>query len=255
MLNGLYVATSGMLMQQKRVDLISNNLANASSNGYKKEAATFNQYKPKVDSSYPENVIRNSDYNQTINSTVKLDKVFTDFSSGNIRNTGNKLDLALDSKNTFFAVDTPFGVRFTRDGNFEVDNEGFLVNQNGYRVMGQNPGADQGILMPEGDFTVSPEGEIYSEGVVQDQVYVAEFDDTQNLQKIGKNLYTAVNTLPADAENPNIMQGSVEGSNVNVMKEMVSMIEAQRGYETYQKVIQTMDELNQQAATTIGRLS
>jgi len=255
MLNGLYVATSGMLMQEKRVDVITNNLANANTTGYKKDSPTFSLYRPKVDGEYPENVIRNSTYNKTINSTVKLEDIYTDFSVGGIKETGNDLDLALESKNTFFAVDTPYGIRFTRDGNFEVDNEGFLVNQDGFRVLGQNPEADQGIVVPEENFSITPNGEIFVNGIMQDQIYVAEFQDTQNLQKTGRNLYVAVNTLPVDAENPRIVQGAVEGSNINVMKEMVSMIEAQRGYETYQKVVQTMDELNQQAASTIGRLS
>jgi flagellar basal-body rod protein FlgG len=235
--------------------MISNNLANASTNGYKKETPTFSLYKPKVDGGYPETVIRNSTYNKTINSTVKLENIYTDFSVGSIRETGNELDLALESKNTFFVVDTPYGIRFTRDGNFEIDNEGFLVNQDGFRVLGQNPENDQGIMIPEENFSITPNGEIFANGIMQDQIYIAEFDDTQNLQKVGRNLYTAVNTLPNDAGNPQIIQGAIEGSNINVMKEMVSMIDAQRGYETYQKVVQTMDELNQQAASTIGRLS
>jgi len=103
MLNGLYVATSGMLMQQKVVDSISNNLANMHTNGYKQDGYTFKNYLVKG-KEYPETIIRDSLYNKTINQVVQLDKNFVDFSTGDIKQTGNKFDMALGNPNAFLLL-------------------------------------------------------------------------------------------------------------------------------------------------------
>jgi len=118
MLNGLYVATSGLVAQENRVNLISNNLSNINTTGYKKDKSVFTMYLPQ-DKRYPQNIIRDTVYNKSINSVVRLDDIYSDFQIGTLKETGNTFDLALENENAFFVLDTPFGLRFTRDGNFQ----------------------------------------------------------------------------------------------------------------------------------------
>ncbi len=140
MQNGLYVATSGLLMQEKRVEVISNNISNINTNGFKKELAVFSDYRP-VDKRYPQNWIQKTLYNRTINSSVKLDDNPTDFEMGHLKLTENKFDLALQDPSCFFAVETPWGMRYTRDGEFTLNSDGELVTNQGFNLVDRGTGA------------------------------------------------------------------------------------------------------------------
>jgi len=251
MLNGLYVAASGMMMQEKIVNNVANNLANVHTNGYKKDGFTFRNYIAKA-KEYPEDIIRGSLYNQTINRTVQLDKNYLDLSLGDVHQTGNKFDLALGNKDAFFVVDTPFGIRYTRDGAFTLNSNNELVNSSGYKLLSTN---NQPIVINGRDVVFLSSGEIMVDGVQVDSLNIASFDDLERLQKVGRNLFAAIDTLPNEVVDPVLMQGYLEKSNVNAVSEMVKMIEANRGFETYQKVIQTIDQLNDKASNEIGRIA
>ncbi len=251
MLNGLYVAASGMMMQEKIVNNIANNLANVHTNGYKKDGFTFKNYIARA-KEFPEDIIRGSIYNQTINRTVQLDKNYLDLSVGDIHQTGNKFDLALGNKDAFFVVDTPYGIRFTRDGAFSLNNNNELVNSSGYRVLSTNM---QPVVINGNNVAFLANGEVLLDGVQVDQLNIASFEDTTRLQKVGRNLFAAIDILPQEAQDPTLMQGYIEGSNVNAVQEMVKMIEANRGFETYQKLIQTIDQLNDKASNELGRIA
>jgi flagellar basal-body rod protein FlgG len=253
MLNGLYVAASGMLQMEKKLDVISNNLANINTAGFKMDTPTFDQYLKK-ENEFPYDAIRDSRYNQTINAVSKLSEIYTDFSAGNIRQTGNKFDFALNNKDVFFAVDTPFGIRFTRAGNFTIDSDGYLVTQQGYKVLSRNVENNEGIRIPNGNVEVLSNGNITVDGAVLDTLYLVEFEDKTKLQKIGYNLFAAIDTLPVESENPKLMQGYVEESNINPVREMVNMIGTHRAFETYQRVIRTIDTLNERAANELGKI-
>jgi flagellar basal-body rod protein FlgG len=156
MINGLYTATSGMAMQQKRLDVISQNLANLNTIGHKKEVPVFAEYIANA-SENPDDIIRNSDYNQMINSTVRLYDIQTSFEQGYLKETANNMDMALTNPNAFFAVDTPFGIRFTRNGEFTVNDQNELTTMEGYKVV-SNMDSMQPVQMVEGatiteDFT------------------------------------------------------------------------------------------------------
>jgi len=251
MLNGIYTATSGLAMQHKRVEVIANNLANINTIGHKKEIPVFSEYIANA-GDHPDDMIRNSDYNKMINSTVRMHDVQTSFAQGHMRETGDRYDFALTQENTFFAVDTPFGMRFTRDGSFVVDEEGELATKDGYKVL-SNLSTPQYIQIPQGqDFIFGDNGDILVNGAPINQMAIAEFEDVKNLQKVGRNIYTAVDAIPEDAEDPKMAQGYLEGSNVNPIQEMVRMIDASRGFETYQKMVQTIDELNNKAVNEVG---
>ncbi len=146
MQNGLYTATSGLLMQQNRVDSISNNLANMNTNGYKRDRAVFSVYRPE-DKRYPQNFIRESHYNKTINTAVLLHENSANFEMGHIKETGNKFDFAIQQDNAFFAIDTPWGIRYTKDGAFTINDNGELVTAEGYRVMSRNAEGTANIVV------------------------------------------------------------------------------------------------------------
>jgi flagellar basal-body rod protein FlgF len=252
MLNGLYVATSGLMMQNRRVENIANNLANVNTTGYKKDVPVFTEYFP-VEKDFPQNFIRTTDYNKAMNSTVKQADNKTDFSMGHLKETGRSMDFALSDPNTFFVVDTPFGIRYTRDGAFIINENRELVTSDGYPVLSNtNDAAPQPVLVPE-EFFVSETGEILVDGEAIEQFGIAYFENTENLQKVGHNLYAAVGVEPEQAENPGLLQGYLEGSNINAVLEMVRMIDAMRSFETYQKVIQTIDGINGTVINTVGK--
>ena len=255
MLNGLYVATSGLVAQENRVNLISNNLSNINTTGYKKDKSVFTMYLPQ-DKRYPQNIIRDTVYNKSINSVVRLDDIYFDFQIGTLKETGNTFDLALENENAFFVLDTPFGLRFTRDGNFSINQDGVLVNKDGFRVLPVNYTENQEIQIPrDAQVTFSENGEILIDNLLQNQLYIVTFNDLHNLQKVGRNMYQAKEMLPEEVNNPGLKQGFLETSNINPVSEMVEMIEALRSFESYQKAIQLLDGVNDLASNRLGRIA
>lgn len=255
MLNGLYVATSGLVAQENRVNLISNNLSNINTTGYKKDKSVFTMYLPQ-DKRYPQNIIRDTVYNKSINSVVRLDDIYSDFQIGTLKETGNTFDLALENENAFFVLDTPFGLRFTRDGNFSINQDGVLVNKDGFRVLPVNYTENQEIQIPrDAQVTFSENGEILIDNLLQNQLYIVTFNDLHNLQKVGRNMYQAKEMLPEEVNNPGLKQGFLETSNINPVSEMVEMIEALRSFESYQKAIQLLDGVNDLASNRLGRIA
>ena len=171
---------------------------------------------------------------------------------GPIKETGNKFDFAIQQENAFFAIDTPWGVRYTRDGSFTLNDNGELVTAEGFKVMSRNAQGTANIQVDQNArFEVDKTGTVYANGIAGDQLMIVEFDDVRQLQKVGRNQFAAVDIEPIDADNAGIRQGYVEGANVDPIAEMVHMIEASRGYEMYAKVVQTHDEISQKSATQI----
>lgn len=249
MLNSLYTATSGLAMQQKRMDVIASNLANLNTIGHKKEVAVFSEYIANP-SETPDDFIRNSDYNKMINSTVRMDDIKVSFEQGYLRETGNKMDMALTDPNAFFAVDTPFGVRFTRNGEFMLNDQRELITTEGYKVL-SNMDSLQPVTLQD-DSIITEDGSILIDGARVGGIELVQFADTANLQKTGKNMFVAIDTLPEASEKPGLMTGYVEGSNVNPIDEMVRMIEASRGFESYSKIIQSIQEMDDKAVNQVG---
>jgi flagellar basal-body rod protein FlgG len=255
MVRGLYTAATGMNLQAKRLDVISNDLANANTIGYKKDVAVAASF-PEVLTSRlndSQNNVNNSGPMGVMTLGVNLDQIYTQFAQGSLRQSTSQTDFAIEGDG-FFTVLTPAGQAYTRDGSFIISNEGLLVTQEGYNVMGQNGPVELGeeFLTFGGSFAISPEGEVSLNGEVIDLLNLVSFEDNQALQKMGDNLYDGAGAAQI-AFNGRVTQGFLEMSNVNSVTAMVDMIAVSRAYETNQKMIQTQDSLLAKAVNEVGR--
>jgi len=253
MIRGWYTGASGMNAQQNRLDAVSNNLANVDTAGYKRDVT--------VSKSFPELLLRrmNADgvYETPFGSAdaapvigklglgVETNENYTDFEQGSFRSTQTNTDMALSGKG-FFAVMTPDGERYTRNGNFLIGKEGILETKDGYPVLGEHGQ----IIVPDDRFKVNEDGMIYSADTNSpiDRFRIVRFDNERYLKKMGNSLYAANDitgnaNIAEGAERPSFLQGYIETSNVNVVNEMVRMIEVNRAYEANQKTIQSEDSM------------
>jgi flagellar basal-body rod protein FlgF len=241
MIPGLYSAVAGMMNQQTMLGVISNNLANVNTVGYKRNDLNFSG----VFNPLP-------DVNGTYNS-LNLDdvsaKFITDFSEGEIRQTDNPLDLSLDG-NGFFVIQKQNGVIYTRSGNFTIDNSGQLVTMDGFPVLGTN-----GVIQIQGG---SPKIDSAGQITVNDnpiaKLRIASFQDSNQLTKAGYNTYTSNNQTELTGSTE-VRQGCLEMSNANAIHEMVKMIETMRIYESYQKTIQLFNETLEKANSELGKVN
>jgi flagellar basal-body rod protein FlgF len=195
--------------------------------------------------SNPTGVIGNLSYG------VHVDQVYTDFTQGDANKTGNPLDLALQGTG-FFAIETPQGEQYTRNGEFTLNSQGYLTTKEGYKVLGQ-----QGPIQVSGSSVlINEQGQIFDGKNEIDTLKLVDFKDYKLLQKTGDTLYK---DLSGNGDNMKkavglVEQGYTEGSNVNSVKQMVEMITVLRSYEANQKIIKTHDELLDKAVNEIGRI-
>jgi flagellar basal-body rod protein FlgG len=224
---GIYNLVDGALIQQQRIDIISNNLANVNTDGFKKDVITFEDTLT---------MIGNSE---------------TDFSPGPVRYTGSQLDVALGTGG-FFKIDTPNGIRYTRDGSFTRNAEGMLVTHNGDTVLGQN-----GPIHIDGSkVTIGSNGQVEVDDASVDTLVVVDFKQPHLLKKEGAShyLYQGEESGVSTPENIVIRQNYLESSNVNSMEEMVKMIEAHRLFESVQKAMNSMDQASKEMINVFGTL-
>ncbi|PAF44905.1 flagellar hook-basal body protein [Helicobacter sp. 11S02629-2] len=278
MQSGYYVATGGMVTQFNRLDVISNNLANLNTNGFKRDDVVIGDYlrlmQEHQDTLPLDNNTRASAkfINRTLNRVPIIAEEYTDQQVGTVQQTSNPLDFALSKPNTFFAIQTPNGIAYTRDGSFSVDNQGFLVTKQGYKVLssaGYNNGG--GILLPPSmQVTADKNGELsfkditnagLNEQIGGGNIAVVTFDNTKFLKKQGENLWREDVTKEGIGEaKPTLLtnsgaveQGFLEKSNVNAVIEMTNMIETNRLVDMYSKVMKTqMDDLNGDAINKLA---
>lgn len=258
MLKGLYTAYTGMLNEQNRMDILTNNLANASTVGFKKEGATSQSFdsiltlKIKDQSVGLQNVQRLG----TNNPGVKIGENYTDYTQGSFRITDNTYDLALAGEG-FFAVEFTnkageTSTMYTRNGQFTLNREGYLVTADGDYVLDtQNRRIQLNTLI---DSEIGSDGTITQDGVAVAKIQVTDFEDYNYLEKYGETYYRPVEgakTTQADAE---VKSGYLEMSNVQVVSEMVNLISITRAYESNQKIIQTYDDTLEVAVTQLGRI-
>jgi len=258
LIKGLYTAGAGMMLQMARQDVVANNLANVNTGGYKKQIAVaqafpnmlisrLGEIKKNIEGAYqpvPVKLIGG------LGTGAAIEKIYTDFTMGNIRKTDNATDLALNSDG-YFAVLTPQGERYTRNGQFKINNEGILTTNQGYPVLDTG---DQPISL-EGEFSIDEMGNISVNGESIARLKMVRFENPQYLERQGDNLVAAQEEAGTILERPGILQGYTEDSNINAVKEMVELINVVRAYESMQKVVQAEDETTQVAIDQVGSVS
>lgn len=257
MVRGLYTAYTGMVNQQKRLDTITNNLANASTTGYKKEGMTSRAFDEVL--TYRVKDLTTPIFANNIGSMslgVKIGETYTDFSQGSYQETGNTYDIAVEG-NGFFSIlftdkNGNESVKYTRDGSFTTDADGYLRTKDGDYVLGEG-GVIQ-IPANSAKVAINELGEIYADGEYIDTLAVTDFEDYNYLSKYGENMYDLVEGGTETETDCIIRQGYLEASNINVVTEMVEMINLSRAYESNQKLIQTMDDMLNKSVNQVGRV-
>lgn len=266
MVKGLYTGWSGMINEMNRMDVMTNNLANADTNGYKKEAATAQSFDDRLAVRIKDQSVyglkRNLD---DVRLGAKIGEAYTDWSQGSFQVTDSQYDFALDGQG-FFAIaftskDGETSVKYTRDGAFTINTEGYMVTKDGDYVLNMNgalntdPAEGNRIrLDPNNKFRVDQLGYIWQNDQLVAQMGLADFEDYDFLEKYGENLIQTVDGATLAPANCRVEQGYIEASNVNVVTEMVSMIQISRAYEANQKVIQTMDTMIDKAVNQLGKV-
>lgn len=254
----MWTAASGMHAQQTRIDVISNNLANVNTSGFKQSRSDFQDMMyqterlPGASSSTAGTQVPTG---IQIGLGVRTGAVSPEFQQGNLENTGGKLDLAIEGDG-FFQIQMPNGeTGYTRAGNFKLDNQGRVVTPDGYPLA-------SGITVPQNatSVNISADGtvDVRTPGAAQPttvgQIQLATFSNPAGLEAHGSNLFLQTGAsgapqqgLPGSNGAGSLQQGFLEKSNVEVVNEMVNMIAAQRAYEVNSKAIKTADEMQQMA--------
>jgi len=249
MIRGLYTATNGMVTLNKQMEVVTNNLANAMTPGYKSdqliEQSFADQLAMRLDSGAMPGKFQEVG---RINCGVHIAEVFTNFTNGALDQTGISTDLAL-AGNGFFVVEAGSERRFTRNGQFSVDTEGYLATSDGHRVLGSNGP----IRVGDSTFQVSASGRItHANGT--DQLQLVTFDDLRALRKEGGNLYSNQGGEEESAELITVQQGSLETANLDLTKQVTDMITLSRSYEINQRMIKMLDEKLGKAVNEVGRV-
>jgi flagellar basal-body rod protein FlgF len=261
---GIYIAVSGALKQEKKMSVIANNLANVNSPGFKKDQIVFESllppFKDKNDLTFEKsrNVLLPPEHSNLNVAYVGVAGFDTDFSQGGLEQTSNVFDVALDGKG-FFAVNTQEGTAYTRKGRFHLDSNNKLVDVNGNAVQAQG-GGDVVVQGLGGKITIDAGGTVSTGkglGNIQlGQIGITDFVNGEKLIKIGEGLYRPENKEATGVapKKTTVRQGFIEQSNVSSVDEMTKMIETVRAFETYQKVIQTIDGVDERSVNSLGRL-
>jgi flagellar basal-body rod protein FlgG len=259
-MRALYTAATGMRAFQSKIDNIANNLANANTTGFKKVREGFEDLVYQRMNAGGGEQGASAGNAMQLGSGARLAALTRDFSNGDTVVTNNATDLLIDGDG-FFVVESPGGEQlYTRDGHFRADADGNLVDERGYRL---SPGITipvGGTLVVGSDGTVSADvtSETGTERVSLGTLELARFSNPSGLEAAGGNLFRATTSsgeaaigTPGEEGNGGILQGALEGSNVDVAEELVAMITAQRSYELSSKVITKADEMMQAAVNLV----
>ncbi len=253
MINSLWISKTGMETQQMQLDIISNNLANVNTNGFKRSRGDFQDllYQSITPAGAPSSSSTEAPVGLEYGLGARVVSVTKIFTQGEFKQTGNELDITIEGEG-FIPVLLPTGERaYTRDGALKKNVSGKLVTPNGYAI-------DPPITIPDNatSVTIAPDGTV--SGLLQGSItptvlgtmQLARFSNQSGLRSLGKNLFAATpSSGNATVGNPGanglgtVMQGFIEASNVNIVEEMVNMIVGQRAYEINSKVIQTVDQM------------
>jgi flagellar basal-body rod protein FlgG len=253
MIRGLYTSATGMNAGIKRQDVISNNLANAGTPGFKRQESVFQSLlEREIWANIPGQA---STYIGQMGTGSNYRLGATDNRSGQFTPTDSTLDIALNNRNAYIAVDQNGTTAYTRNGQMQVDADGYLRLTGGAYLLGTQQRADDfhiRVTEPQ-QLVITADGILQDgQGQVIDRLQLAQFDQNASFTHLGDSLVTA-DTQALPVANPEVKQGFLEQSNVQVVKEMVNLIAAMRYYETNSKLIQMQDSTLDKAVNEVGR--
>lgn len=242
--NSLLVSLSQQLAAYQSMDVIANNIANVSTPGFRREQATFQEYVAQVPGGEGETGTRQVSFVQDAG-------IVRDMSEGPRTTTGNTYDLALRGHG-FFAVQTPAGERYTRNGHFGLDANGQIVDDAGHPLLGD--GGPLTITTDDGDIHIGADGTISGKNGQLGKLKIASFANEAGLAKEGANLFSAAGQQPATATDFAVSQGMLEGSNVQPVLEISRMVEVMRAYQATATMTQSQEDLMRQAIDKLGQV-
>ncbi len=239
----------GAMIYEIKLATLANNLSNMQTIGFKADGVAQLTALPESQSQGYTDQLTAARLPGSSTSLLPVE-TYTDFTPGPVQTTGNPLDVYIDGDG-FFAVETPAGTRYTRNGSFTVDSEENLVTQEGFKVLGEG-----GSIQISGEqVTVDADGNVIVDGEQTGKLKIVAFANPQSLVKAGKNLFRPVaGATESTPETVRVQQGAVEGANVDTVRIMTEMIEVLRGYESYQKTVQTLDSVESKAVNELGRV-
>jgi flagellar basal-body rod protein FlgG len=248
LIKSLYSAASGMIGQQVRQEAVANNIANATTVGYKKAVPALKGFYQIYMDAVGAALLERGD---VPGGGMLMDATASDFSQGNIRRTGEPLDAAIDGLG-FFVVEDPAGTTFyTRNGHFALNQDGELVTENGYTVQGEG-GA---ITATGSNVMITGDGRVLVDGLASGTLSVVTFADPRVLTRVGDTLFAAPpNAEPGIAETVSVVPEALESSNISVAKEMLEMLVTSRNFEANQRVILSVDRILDRTINDVGRV-
>ncbi|SMB82268.1 flagellar basal-body rod protein FlgG [Desulfonispora thiosulfatigenes DSM 11270] len=231
MIKGLYIANTGLNYNQKALNTIGGNLANVNTSGYKQQDIAASTFKEALVSKNGQKIIGSTSHG------VKLDEIKTDYTMGSIQETNREFDYAIKG-DAFFTLELPDGsYQYTRNGAFQKDAEGYLVDNHGFKVQGE-----QGSIMVE-------------DGKPDQEFALTNFENLDDLRKVGENLYITNDEEGANwSDNSTVMQGFLESSNVDLVKNMGEMLTYSRFLSFNSKVLSVQDRILEKSASEIGSI-
>lgn len=255
MIRGLYTAASGMLTKQAQQESLSNNIANLNTAGYKKDKVIMK--------SFDEMVIQNINGASKSNAKgrivggvefgVGVDETKTYFTPGVIEDTGRSLDFAIDGEGFFTLEDAEGNEKYSRDGRFQIDSEGYIVNSQGYRLLVEIDGLKMPVQVTNSDISLNPDG-TFVNGEDTVKISITKFADTSTLAKESANCYISTDQSGEMDTESKVKQNALERSNVDMIETITEMISIMRSYESNQKVIQSMDETLGKTVNEVGKV-
>ena len=268
MVRGLYTSASGALVAESMADNVANNLANVNTGGFKQtllqiqSAPSLDIYRIQTDPGQtPGNPLPGKPVSQEVGLLGTGSSIYdtpTSFDQGPLQATGNPFDVAItNNTNAFFTIQTPNGVRYTRDGEFAEDGQGILRTRDGNTVLDN---AGQQIQLPNtgGAVQIGSDGSISQNGTVIAQLGLTQFNSLLNLRPEGVNNFATTGNAgptPVTGTTASVQQGFLEQSNGNIVRSMVDLITAERWFEANEKSIKTQDDAVNQAITMAGKTS
>ena len=251
MLRGMYTSVSAMINLQSSQTVITNNIANVNTTGYKSETLVSKTFEDVLISNNDRYVNGKGTKQElgVLNFGVKIDEVKTNYLQGTLVQTSNETDFALNGNGFFTVRDNEGNTYYTRDGVFNINGNGYLVNGSGYEVLNTN---NQPIYIGNSKITVDSNNNLILDSGELHKFNIVDFDDYDSLNKIGQNLYSAQGAIATN--NYELKIGYKETSNVDIIDATSALMSNLRAFEANQKVVQVMDSTLSKIASEIGRV-